>query len=59
MKKSERKQADLFFHRLWTAAVGAPGYDKRGWTLIQRAIWSSPKEDTEGKAGVSFSTKGE
>jgi len=32
-----RRAHDLF-HRLWTKAVGTPGYDKRQWQDLNHAI---------------------
>lgn len=31
---------DALLHRLWTRAVGTPGYDKAEWMAVERLIWT-------------------
>jgi len=34
------RDADLLMHRVWTAVVGTPGYNKSDWHKLERAIWA-------------------
>jgi hypothetical protein len=45
VKRSERKEAEYFFLKLWNEAVGKPGYKKEDWLQGVRAIWTNPEED--------------
>lgn len=34
----EHEKAHRALHKLWTAAVGTPGYDKRAWHALEEAM---------------------
>ncbi len=35
---TEQDQVRAALHRLWTKAVGQPGYDKEEWKLLERLV---------------------
>jgi len=32
---------DNLLHKLWTQAVGQPGYDKEEWKRMERIVWGA------------------
>ena len=45
MTREERNRADRILLTWWDRAVGARGYVKKDFNLVQRAIWSNPEAD--------------
>ncbi|HSX22556.1 MAG TPA: hypothetical protein VLE97_07270 [Gaiellaceae bacterium] len=48
------RQAHATLHRLWTDAVGKPGYDKPAWRLVDNALGRFARDAAE-KVGISRS----
>jgi hypothetical protein len=39
--KARYRKAHGALHRVWTQAVGTPGYSRDDWVTIQRALWDA------------------
>lgn len=45
------------FHRLWTKAVGTPGYNKAEWLQLCRVLQEAGMDRVESEVGETLSGK--